>query len=86
MSRSGFRNDRVFCSCERYDFPHRYDLPKCQPGYNSEDIFKEKNQALVPAKKPTMVTGWRCPSIDKRGIMCGNVNPFTVQRCKKCGE
>ena len=81
MSRSGFRNDRVFWNCDRYDMPHRYDPPKCPPGYNSIDILKDKGRPVKPAQKPKvnphLTIGWRCPK-------CDITNPIG-KPCRKCG-
>lgn len=86
MSRSGFRKDRVFCNCDRYDMPHRYDPPKCPPGFNSEDILRDQGRDPLPAKAPVVQSGWRCSWVDSQGRMCGTVNPHTKQRCLKCGR
>lgn len=87
MSRSGFRDDRVFCSCDRYDAPHRYDPPKCPPGFNSVDIMKDQGREVIPARKVKIeATGWVCASITRDDRLCGCINPFTTTKCLECGK
>jgi hypothetical protein len=73
-----FREDKQFCYCDRYDFPHKLDS-RCPPGYSTVEIMVEKVGVSKPAIKPRVVDGWRCPN-------CNGVNPLSVTRCKGCGK
>lgn len=91
MAKTGqYRDDRIFCYCDAYDFPHRYHSTRCEPGHTSTDYYEEKGEkpkGAIPGPKVTPSLGrkprrdeinaWICPG-------CKAINPMDNVKCWRC--